>query len=221
MSRQAAPGQPQNAIAPPPVNPASSPSHSQSSGKVHSRLREKWNPLASIYADSWWRRWWPQIGAVLLSIGCLLANVGILYSIDGKPLAVHYIFHISITPNTLISIFSTLSSFSMMFAVGDCLGQLKWTYFMQQPHRLKDLQTFDEASRGPMGSIVFLFKLNDKAFIASVGALITIAALANDPFTQALLHYPSELVPQSNGTALILRTQQYLGSDCKSTLTRW
>lgn len=154
-----------------------------------------------------------------MSIGCLLANVGILHSIDGKPLAIHKIFDISITPNTLISIFSTISSFLMVFAVGDCLGQLKWTYFLQRPHRLKDLQIFDDASRGPVGSVVFLFKLNVKAFIASIGALITVAALANDPFTQALLQYPNDNIPLTNESARIPRTIQYLGpsGDTSST----
>ena len=82
---------------------------------------------------------------------------------------------------------------------------------MQRPHRLKDLQIFDDASRGPVGAVVFLFRMNIKAFIASIGALITVAALANDPFTQALLQYPSDLIPLRNGSAVIPRTMQYLG----------
>ena len=83
---------------------------------------------------------------------------------------------------------------------------------MQRPHRLKDLQTFDDASRGPVGAVVFLFKLNIKAFIASIGALITVAALANDPFTQALLQYPSDVISSTNESAAIPRTVQYLAS---------
>lgn len=167
----------------------------------------------------WWRQWWMQVSATILNFACLAANVSILKSIDGRPLYINHIFSIPISPNTLISIFSTFSSACMLFAVGDCLGQLKWTFFQQRPHRLKDLQIFDDASRGPAGSAILLWKLNVKAFIASTGALITIAALANDPLTQALLSYPNELAVQANGSASMPITNSYWGQESKSALS--
>lgn len=132
---------------------------------------------------NWW--YW-EIGAAILSLAFMLAVVGILFSIHGKPLAS---WTLSIQPNSLIPVFVTLAKASLLFAVEACVSQLKWLHFEQATHPLDELQTFDSASRGPLGSLVLLWKMRGRAIIASTGALSTIIALAVDPFAQQIISY--------------------------------
>jgi len=97
-------------------------------------------------------------------------------------------------PQHAISVFSTLSKSALLVAVAEGISQLKWIYFRERRHRLYDLQVFDEASRGPWGSLQLLWVLRLQAVVASVGAVITVASLAMDPFTQQILAYPEVTV---------------------------
>jgi Protein of unknown function (DUF3176) len=40
-------------------------------------------------------------------------------------------------------------------AVAAVIGQSKWLWF-KAPHRLVDLQSFEDASRGPLGALKFM-----------------------------------------------------------------
>jgi len=130
-------------------------------------------------------QWLAQTFAALAAVACLVTTAAVLQYHDGKP-APEYRW--SITLNTIISILATIAKAAMMFTVSDCLGQLKWLWF-QTWRSLLDMQTFDNASRGPLGaSHIFLGRLGLTP--AAFGAAITLAALAFDPFTQQLLTYP-------------------------------
>jgi hypothetical protein len=87
--------------------------------------------------------------------------------------------------------------------VAEGISQLKWTYFQQRPQRLYDMQIFDDASRGPLGSMTMLWNMNIRALVASTGAILTILSLAADPFAQQILSYPSRMGKASNITATI------------------
>ncbi|CAG7931605.1 unnamed protein product [Penicillium olsonii] len=62
-------------------------------------------------------------------------------------------------------------------------------WFWGTKRRLRDLQSFDSASRGPWGSSIILFEHKGNS-IASIGALIIILTLAFDPFLQQVLTFP-------------------------------
>ena len=87
--------------------------------------------------------------------------------------------------------------------VAQGISQLKWTYFQQRPHRLAELQVFDDASRGPLGSLQLLWKIRWKAVVASLGALVCVLALATEPFTQQILSYPTLMTAMANVSAEI------------------
>lgn len=53
---------------------------------------------------------------------------------------------LGITPNTLISILTTISKSRLLFAVGECFDQLKWAWFSRRGRPMKVIGTFDEAS---------------------------------------------------------------------------
>ncbi len=159
------------------------------------------SPKTSRFA--WFKRmfsdnWVPEIAAIVFSILCLIAVVITLAVFDNNPrpqLTRH------ITFNAIVSILATGTRSSLTYATASILGQKKWTWFMSGPRRLHDVQTLDEASRGPLGSFKMLFG-RVAASTASLGALITIFALAFDPFVQQLIDYPTNpmVVPSANAS---------------------
>ena len=164
---------------PPAVTMSHPPSHASS---------QEW-PFWSTY-DDWWL--WELLG-MGLSFGCLVAIIVILGIQEGKTLS-SWQFPISI--NALISIFSTVMKASLMLSVASCLGQLKWLY-IKNSNSLADLETYDDASRGPWGSVFLIYLGTQKLLshpspisaFALLGAACTIMALASDPFTQQILSF--------------------------------
>ncbi len=59
------------------------------------------------------------------------------------------------TLNTFVAFFSTLSKAAFMLPIAEAISQCKWNWFRRdQP--LLDFETFDEASRGFLGSVALL-----------------------------------------------------------------
>jgi hypothetical protein len=79
-----------------------------------------------------------------------------------------------------------------MYTVGECISQLKWNWFYDSNGRkkkqLSDIQSFDTASRGPLGSVVVLLK-HKRQSLVSLGAIIIVFALVFDPFMQQVITY--------------------------------
>lgn len=69
--------------------------------------------------------WWLCIISILISVLALLAIVIILAFVDDRTLPK---LPFSITVNTYISFFSTIAKATMLFAVAECLSQLKWLW---------------------------------------------------------------------------------------------
>ncbi|CAG8423569.1 unnamed protein product [Penicillium salamii] len=144
----------------------------------------KWAKLSS---DSW--LW--ETSAVIFSALCFTAIFCVVWVYDQKTSPQ---LPYRITLNSVISILGTASKSSVIFAVGESLGQLKWLWFWTAERRLRDLQSFDNASRGPWGSFNMLLQHKGRS-IASLGALVTILALAFDPFLQQILTFPLREIP--------------------------
>lgn len=124
--------------------------------------------------------------------------VSILSKIDGLALDA---WSLAIQPNALISIFTTLGKSSMMVAITACLGQLKWRHFYTGERLLRNMQVFDEASRGPWGASVFFGKIRSPAYTALLLSLITILALGIDPSTQQVLKVSNRETKLEGATA--------------------
>jgi hypothetical protein len=65
---------------------------------------------------------------------------------------------LSITLNTFIAFFSTISKAAFMLPIAEAISQCKWNWF-RQDRPLSDFETFDEASRGFWGSVTLLFRV--------------------------------------------------------------
>lgn len=133
--------------------------------------------------------WVPEIIAIVLSTTCLIAIAIVLRIFTGK---VAPTLPYGITLNAVTATLATASRSMLIYTVAAAISQLKWCWY-QKKRRLQDLQIFDDASRGPWGSITLLFSQRATS-MASLGALVTVLALAFDPFVQLILTYPSRPV---------------------------
>ncbi|KAF2136595.1 uncharacterized protein K452DRAFT_237204 [Aplosporella prunicola CBS 121167] len=149
----------------------------------------------NILFDDWWL--W-EVAGVLLSASCMAAVIVILASFNGKALAK---WDFPIQPNSLVSVFMTVAKSALLLPVSQCINQAKWTHFERNPHRLLKLQFFDDASRGPWGALKLIIGMKSSNWIASWGALLTIIALASDPFAQQIIKYPSRSAPSNSTSA--------------------
>lgn len=86
-------------------------------------------------------------GFMAFSIVCFIAVFGVLLGYNKKAMPS---FPEGLTLNTTVSILATGAKSSLLCVVGTSIGQLKWTWFQGEKKRLLyDLQSFDDASRGP------------------------------------------------------------------------
>ncbi|KAF7194174.1 hypothetical protein HII31_04411 [Pseudocercospora fuligena] len=152
------------------------------------------------------KSWWGELLAMTISVCALVSIAGILFAYNGKPRST---WQAIIRPNTVVSALSTLSKSAMLMAIGQGIGQLKWVYFARRPHRLLDFEIFDAASRGPLGAVRILYSVNRRALVVSCGALITIIALAMDPFMQQVISYESKTDVQAGSKSSIPTSRAY------------
>ncbi|KAL8828506.1 MAG: hypothetical protein Q9191_002545 [Dirinaria sp. TL-2023a] len=178
-------------------------------------------PAPVIGVTSGWRPWWDRlrwkieealVNRWLIELsacgGSLLALITIavfLHNYDGRaqPDWPH-----NVTINSVLSWFTTIMKALMLVSVASCLSQANWIHFKTTPHAFKDFLVYDSASRGPKGSLQLLWGFRVR-YIASVGAIITILALAVDPTVQQMVSIRSE---QRNSTvpASLGRAQSFL-----------
>ncbi|KOC17307.1 hypothetical protein AFLA70_821g000091 [Aspergillus flavus AF70] len=149
--------------------------------------------------DSW--LW--EITSLIFSAACVVAMVGVLIGVQGTSLSA---WHLLIAPNTVISALATASKTSLLLPVTESISQLKWVHF-NRAHRLSDMDLYNNASRGPLGALVFLFRL--PLSLGALGAIITIVALGFDPFAQQLVFFPSRQAVMDNETASFKVSQAY------------
>lgn len=162
--------------------------------------------LKSLY-DRFFTDWWLwEILALFLSLSTFAALVVILSVYNGRNVAQ---LPRGISLNAIVSILSTISKSSLIFSISATISQFKWLLFSGRTRQLKDLQLYDDASRGPLGSSLLLLSekglyvgsrvhivllLISQSSWASIGALITILVLALDPFFQQLIHVSNRMV---------------------------
>ena len=111
---------------------------------------------------SWTQKYWNLANSLWLwefcgwslSTACLMTIVGLLAHYNGKPLRD---WPHSITLNSTLAILSAVSKSALMIPVAAGLGQLKWTR-LRKGRKLYDLQRFDDASRGPLGSVSLIWR---------------------------------------------------------------
>ncbi|RDW61704.1 DUF3176 domain-containing protein [Aspergillus mulundensis] len=128
--------------------------------------------------------WLYETATLILSVALLVGISCIFYKMEDQPLK-NWPAPISLTAT--VSILTTFCSAALMHSISQCIGQLKWLYFQSGYHKLSHLETFDEASRGPWGSILLLTTV--KWNLATIGAVITILRLSFAPLAQQVIDF--------------------------------
>ncbi|KAI0185656.1 hypothetical protein EV127DRAFT_195402 [Xylaria flabelliformis] len=109
----------------------------------------------------------------------------------GAQLAVLYAYAASpppglpygITLNALISTLSAFSTSTLIAVASSIVGQQKWVHLSRAQASLSDLALYDEASRGPLGSLILLVKAREWG-ITSIATVVIVLSLAITPFVQ-------------------------------------
>ncbi|PPJ54299.1 hypothetical protein CBER1_06142 [Cercospora berteroae] len=146
------------------------------------------------------RLWKWELLTILLSIGTFCAIAAILFVFSDTS---YSSWHSVLQPSTIISALSTVSQSALLMVVSEGIGQLKWVYFSQRAQRLQDFDIFDNASRGPLGCVQLLYKINWRATMASIGAIVTLVALAMAPFVQQVVSIEQRFGAESTATKYI------------------
>ncbi|PWY69787.1 hypothetical protein BO70DRAFT_382492 [Aspergillus heteromorphus CBS 117.55] len=154
----------------------------------------KWD---SLILDTWF---W-EIISLGFSITLFIVIVVFLKVYDQHEMPT---FPLGLTLNTIVSILATGSKSSLLCMISTSIGQLKWIWFQAKKRPLYDMQYFDDASRGPWGSMqVLTTGPRQGNILLSIGAIITIMALTFGPFMQQIVRFPvrQAIGDHSNATA--------------------
>jgi len=150
--------------------------------------------------------WWWELGAILVSLVSMSLILAVLCYMNGRLLSN---WKLPIQLNSLIAIFSTFARSALMLVLAEGLSQLKWNHFEKRHTTLDWLQIYDEASRGPWGSLMYLLRMRkDMRAVATLGAVLTILALAIEPFTQQILEF-ADRQTLANATAYTLSAETF------------
>ena len=151
----------------------------------------------------WSGSWVWEIGGSVLGVISLALLVAFLTKINGTA---YDRWQYSISPNTVVSVITTIGKAAILVPVSACLSQLKWNRY-RRANRLSDLQALDEASRGAWGSIALFWSI--RPCLATMGAVLTVLAVAIDPFSQQIIAIHSRNALASNGTAYVQMARGY------------
>ncbi|KAJ6283197.1 hypothetical protein J3E71DRAFT_378601 [Bipolaris maydis] len=153
-------------------------------------------------------RWLLEIVSWLISAICMAAIIAVLVVLKDKPAARWPFDKMGLTLNAFVSVLSRIAGAALLLPVAEAIGQLKWSWFIRgESKKMWDFEMFDNASRGPWGAFLLLIHTKGKT-IAALGALVTIFALALDPFFQQVVSFPERWTLQ-NTTSAISRTIRY------------
>jgi hypothetical protein len=121
------------------------------------RIEERlWRYSAS---GSTLKRWLLEILSWIFSAICMCAIIGVLVFLKDDSLSKWTLAEkTGLTLNTYISILSKMAGAALILPVSEALGQLKWSWFLEHSKQMWDFEIFDNASRGPWGSMLLLLR---------------------------------------------------------------
>ncbi|KAM7212003.1 Protein of unknown function (DUF3176) domain containing protein [Rhypophila decipiens] len=138
-----------------------------------------------------WKIWWLELVSCFFALASLFAIVGTAFPHQGLPLP-RWPFDLSI--NTLVSVYMVVMKSAILLVVADGLGQMKWSWF-RRARPLSHLEIFDEASRGPWGSLQLLWSIKLRRLGPTIAAVVTVLSSIMDPFGQQIVRfYPCNIL---------------------------
>lgn len=132
--------------------------HPPSSAPAEKR-KGSWGVIEQIESQ-YWRlsssnglyRWSLEIFSWIISALCMIAIIIILIFVDGKQQPSWHV-------DSFISIISRVATSALLIPTAEAIGQCKWIHFRKGKSRsMWDLEAFDAATRGPMGSLLLILR---------------------------------------------------------------
>ena len=105
------------------------------------------------------KAWAPEFGWIFLAVAIFVALVVTLQQYDNKGLPD---WPMGLTLNTLVAFLATMCRSVIIIPIAEGLSQLKWNWFASKKRPVKDLYIFDQASRGPWGSVRLIFRMKGR-----------------------------------------------------------
>jgi hypothetical protein len=131
--------------------------HFASSSSINSKKPPRSSPtLAGRIGQFYSRQWVSETFSCLFA---LLAVAGLVITLRAHEHKTLPDWPQLVTINSIVSIFSLLIRGGVCYILAEGISQLKWQWF-RKPHRLSDMEHFDDASRGTWGSILFICRLS-------------------------------------------------------------
>ncbi|KAF6831544.1 hypothetical protein CPLU01_06710 [Colletotrichum plurivorum] len=178
----------------------------QSTLKTPTRAPRTCRSRASTFStksSSWW--WWEISGCLL----CILSSLLLVVFLTQINQMARQDWNYRLQPNTIISLIMTIGKAAMMGPIAACISQLKWTEF-RRPARLSLLQSIDDASRGPWGSLVLLTRARrTRILLIPALAFLTVAAVGFESSAQQILDFPSRMALVRNVSAEVGMATKY------------
>ncbi|OAL31163.1 hypothetical protein AYO22_01196 [Fonsecaea multimorphosa] len=128
--------------------------------------------------------WVWELSAALLCICILAAIAAILFVYDNRPIPD---LPDGLTINAIVSLLAGFANAALLAVLASALRQEKWLWFIGKPRPLNTVDAFEEASRGPYGSLLLILSRRG-SYRALVAALVTVLALGFEPFLQQVLN---------------------------------
>ncbi|KAH7357351.1 hypothetical protein BKA66DRAFT_553015 [Pyrenochaeta sp. MPI-SDFR-AT-0127] len=152
--------------------------------------------------------WFWEVIATIASAACMMAVIIILARMQSKSLGR---WTISISLNATIAIFITAAKSLSLLVIGACIAQLKWIRFRTSARKLQEFDLFENAARGPLGSLMLLLQVRWHSGLASIGAIVTILALGVDTFAQQVVRLDTRELEVVDGKATFRLSLNYTG----------
>lgn len=102
------------------------------------------------------KTWLWELLALIICIASLLAIIVTVSIRHGRPPP---IFPLGITINAVVAIYSTIMKTTMVYCAAEAVSQSKWIWFGQEARNLSDVELYDQASRGPWGALIMLWRV--------------------------------------------------------------
>ena len=147
--------------------------------------------------------WLWEIAACTLGLGSLASIVGVLIYENDKLLDQ---WGWSIPPTAVVSFIGTLGKASIVLVLSQVLSQMKWYHF-RKTESVRNVRIFDSASRGPLGAVLVIW--NSKELLACITACLMVLTILIDPFVQLVFTFPSRLVENNPGQAILYRAIEF------------
>lgn len=103
--------------------------------------------------------WAPEACWCFVAIIILVVLIILLLAYDNVSMPE---WPLSLTLNTVVALLATLCRFVVAIPIAEGISQLKWNWFAVRPRPIKALYAFDQASRGPVGSLRLNFSKNGR-----------------------------------------------------------